>query len=329
MVKELLKSGVIRISQNPFSSLIVMVKKKDGSWRMCVDYRQLNKYTVKDKFPIPVIEELIDELSWSVVFSKHDFRVGYHQIKMSEADICKSAFRTHEGHYEFLVMPFRLTNAPSTFQSLMNTVFKPFLKKLVLVFFDDILIYSKNIEEHGKHLELVLQVMQDNTLFAKKSRCSFAVTQVEYLRHKTSTQGVSTDPSKIKAMLKWPTPTTIKQLKGFLGLTGYYRRFMKNYASISQPHTTLLKKNAFKWIDAAKLANNYLKKAMMEAPMLTLPNFDQEFFVETDASGTGIEVVLCQNGNPIAYLSKTLATKHQSLSTYTRTQSEFGYTKKV
>nr|GEX21438.1 reverse transcriptase [Tanacetum cinerariifolium] len=267
MVKELLKSGVIRISQSPFSSLIVMVKKKDGSWRMCVDYRQLNKYIVKDKFPIPVIEVLIDELSLSVVFSKHDFRAGYHQIKMSEADICKTAFRTHKGHYEFLVIPFRLTNAPSTFQSLMNTVFKPFLKKLMLVFFDDILIYSKNIEEHGKHLKLVLQVMQDNTLFAKKSTCSFAVTQVEYLRHKTSTQ--------------------------------------------------------------AELAYKYLKKAMMEAPMLTLPNFDQEFVIETDASGTGIEVVLCQNGNPIAYLSKTLATKHQSLSTYTRTQSEFGYTKKV
>nr|GEZ34861.1 reverse transcriptase [Tanacetum cinerariifolium] len=255
MLKELLKSRVIKTSQSPFSSPIVMVKKKDGSWRIYVDYRQLNKYTVKDKFPIPVIEELIDELSGSVVFSKHDFRAGYHQIKMSEADICKTAFKTRE------------------------------------VFFDDILIYSKSMEEHGKHLELVLQVMQDNTLFAKKSKCSFAMTQVEYLGHKISTQGVSTDPSKIKAMLKWPTPTTIKQLKGFLGLT--------------------------------------LQKAMMEAPMLALPNFDQEFVVETDASGTRIEVVLCQNGNPIAYLSKTLATKHQSLSTYTRTQIGFGYTKKV
>nr|GEZ68526.1 retrovirus-related Pol polyprotein from transposon 17.6 [Tanacetum cinerariifolium] len=238
MVKELLKSGVIRTSQSPLSSPIVMVKKKDGSWRMCVDYRQLNKYTVKDKFPIPVIEELIDELSGSVVFSKHDFGAGYHQIKMSEADICNTAFRTHKGHYEFLVMPFGLTNAPLTFQSLMNTVFKPFLRKLVLVSFDDILIYSKSMEEHCKHLELALQVMQDNTLFAKKN------------------------PSKIKAMLKWPTPTIIKQLKGFLGLTGYYRRFMKNNASISQPHTALLKKNAFKWSDAAELAYNYLKKAM-------------------------------------------------------------------
>ncbi|GJS58032.1 putative mitochondrial protein [Tanacetum coccineum] len=267
MVKELLESGVIRTSQSPFSSPIVMVKKKDGSWRMCADYRQLNKYTVKDKFPIPVIEELIDELSGSVVFSKLDLRSGYHQISMSEAGIYKTAFRTHEGHYEFLVMPFGLTNAPLTFQSLMNTVFNPFLRKFMLVFFDDILIYSKSMEEHGNHLELVLQVVQDNTLFAKKSKCSFAVYQVEYLGDIIFAQA-------------------------------------------------LLKKNAFKLNDAAELAYNQLKKAMMEAPVLALPNFDQEFVIKTDASGTRIRVVLCQNGHPISYLSKTLATKHQSFSTY-------------
>nr|GEX02210.1 hypothetical protein [Tanacetum cinerariifolium] len=163
MVNELLKSGVIRTSQSPFSSPIVMVKKNDGSWRM-----------------------------------------------MNEADICKTAFMTHEGHYEFLVMPVGLTNAPSTFQSLMNTVFKPFLRKFVLVFFNDILIYSKSMEDHCKHLVLVLQVMQDNSLFAKKSKCSFAVSQVKYLGHIISAQGVSTDPTKIEAMQKWATPTTTK-----------------------------------------------------------------------------------------------------------------------
>nr|GEU30492.1 retrovirus-related Pol polyprotein from transposon 17.6 [Tanacetum cinerariifolium] len=192
-----------------------MVKKKDASWRMRVDYKQLNKYIVKDKFPIPVIEELIDKVNRSVVFSKLDLRSGYHQIRISEVDICKTAFMTHEGHYEFLVMPFGLTNTPSTFQSLMNVVFKPILRKFILVFFDDILICSKNIEEHYEHLALVLQVMQDNTLFAKKSKCSFAVLQVEYLVHIISSQGVSTNPIKIKSIQKWKTPTTIKQLTRF------------------------------------------------------------------------------------------------------------------
>ncbi|GKA83145.1 putative mitochondrial protein [Tanacetum coccineum] len=264
-----------------------MVKKKDGTWRMCVDYRQLNKYTVKDKFPIPVIKELMDELGGSAVFSKLDLRSGYHQIRMSEKDIGKTAFRTHEGHYEFLVMPFRLTNAPSTFQSLMNTMFKPFIRKLTLVFFDDILVYSKTVEEH-----------------------------LEYLGHVITGEGVATDPSKIEAIKNWPVPSNLKQLRGFLGLTGYYRRFIKRYAMVSQPLTALLKKNSFQWSNVAEVAFEHLKRAMMEALVLGLPDFDQEFVVETDASGTGIGAVLCQNGHPLAYLSKNLAIKHQALSTY-------------
>nr|GEX20581.1 putative mitochondrial protein [Tanacetum cinerariifolium] len=316
MVKELMDSGVIRASQSPFSSPIVMVKKKDGTWRMCIDYRQLNKRTVNDKFPIPVIEELIDELNGSVVFSKLNLRSGYHQIRMKEDDIWKKAFRTHEGHYEFLVMPFGLTNAPSTFQSLMNTVYKAFLRKFVLVFFDDILIYNKNLEENYDHLAQVLQVMKDNTLYAKRTKCYFAVQQVKYLGHIISAQGVSIDPSKIEGMQKWPIPLTLKQLRGFLGLTGYYRRFIKDYASISQPLVALTKKDAFKWNPSAELAYYKLKEAMVKAPVLALPNFEQEFVVETDASGKGIRAVLCQNGHPIVYWSKTLSAKHQALSTY-------------
>ncbi|GJT89634.1 reverse transcriptase [Tanacetum coccineum] len=197
MVKELLDSGVIRNSQSPFSSPIVMVKKKDGTWRMCLDYRQLNKATVKDKIPIPIVEELIDELSGSKFFSKLDLRSGYRG------------------------------------------------KKFVLVFFDDILIYNKSLESHLDHLRQVLTVMETNSLFAKRSKCVFAATSVEYLGHIISSDGVATDPSKVQAMKDWPVPKNIKQLRGFLGLTGYYRKFIKDYAVKSRPLTELLKKNAF------------------------------------------------------------------------------------
>ncbi|XP_057453401.1 uncharacterized protein LOC130745246 [Lotus japonicus] len=318
MVKELLESGVIQPSSSPFASPIVLVKKKDGSWRMCVDYRKLNDLTVKAKFPIPLVEDLLDELGGAKVFSKLDLRAGYHQLRMRPEDVEKTAFQTHSGQYEYVVMPFSLTNAPSAFQGAMNAMFAPYLRKSVLIFFDDILVYSATIEGHVQHLREVFEVLKKHSFYVKKSKCAFFTPVIEYLGHFISASGVATDPTKIKVIQEWPEPTTIKQLRGFLGLTCYYRRFIKGYSIMASPLTDLLKKDGFLWSVAAADAFLKLKNALVTAPVLAIPDMQKPFTVETDASSTGIGAVLLQDHHPVAFLSKVLSPRNRLLSVYDR-----------
>jgi hypothetical protein len=306
MVQELLTVGVICPSTSPYSSHVVMVLKKEGSWRMCPDFRALNKLTIKDKFPIHVVDDLLDELSCAQFFTKLDLCSGYHQIRMKEVDIPKTAFRTHEGHYEFFFMPFVLCNAPSTFQSLMNHVFHPFLRHFVLVFFDDILIYRKTWIDHITHVDRVLHLLSQHQLFLKRSKCAFGASEVEYLGHLVGKDGVRVDPKKIEAIQDWPHPKTLKILRGFLGLIGYYRKFVKNYGKIAAPLTALLKKNSFTWTPATAQAFQTLKMAMCTTLVLALHDFTNTFVLECDASGKGIGVVLMQEGRPLAFTSKQL-----------------------
>ncbi|KAL5560612.1 hypothetical protein UlMin_036823 [Ulmus minor] len=259
-LQELLDKGFIRPSHSPWGAPVLFVKKKDGTLRMCIDYRGLNKVTIKNKYPLPRIDDLFDQLKGAVVFSKIDLRSGYHQLRIKEY-----------GHYEFLVMPFGLTNAPAAFMDLMNRVFKAYLDKFVIVFIDDILVYSRSQEEHANHLRMVLQTLVEHRLYAKFSKCEFWLQSVQFLGHVISKDGLSVDPAKIEAVSKWAAPTSVTEIRSFLGLAGYYRRFVEGFSTLAAPLTALTKKDRkYEWSDKCEQSFQELKRRLTKRTIQTL-----------------------------------------------------------
>ncbi|GKB97344.1 putative reverse transcriptase domain-containing protein [Tanacetum coccineum] len=294
-LKELQDKGFIRPSSSPWGAPVLFVKKKDGSFRMCIDYRELNKLTVKNSYPLPRIDDLFDQLQGSQFFSKIDLRSGYHQLRVHEDDIPKTAFRTRYGHFEFTVMPFGLTNAPAVFMDLMNRVCRPYLDKFVIVFIDNILIYSKTQEEHVEHLRLVLGLLKKEKLYAKFSKCEFWLREVQFLGHVINGNGIHVDPSKIEAVKNWKAPRTPTEVRSFLGLAGYYRRFIENFSKIAKSLTILTQKcKTFDWGEEQELTFQTLKDKLCNAPVLALPDGPEDFVVYCDASGIGLGCVLMQ-----------------------------------
>ncbi|KAD4385578.1 hypothetical protein E3N88_25747 [Mikania micrantha] len=316
-LQELLDQGFIRPSFSPWGAPILFVKKKDGSFRMCIDYRELNKVTIKNRYPLPRIDDLFDQLQGSRHFSKIDLRSGYHQLRIHEDDIPKTAFRTRYGHYEFLVMPFGLTNAPAVFMDLMNRVCKPYLDKFVIVFIDDIIIYSQNEEDHKQHLKLVLQLLAKEKLYAKFSKCEFWLKEVHFLGHVVNDKGIQVDPSKIEAVEKWEAPTTPTEIRQFLGLAGYYRRFIENFSKIAKPLTMLTQKEQkYNWGREQEEAFQLLKHKLCQAPILSLPDGTDNFVVYCDASHQGLGCVLMQKDKVIAYASRQLKVHEKNYTTH-------------
>ncbi|XP_061376293.1 uncharacterized protein LOC133318320 [Gastrolobium bilobum] len=311
-IEELLSKEFIRPSTSPWGAPTILIKKKDGSLRLCVDYRQLNKVTVKNKYPLPRIDDLMDQLRGARVFSKIDLRSGYHQIRVKPEDILKTAFRTRYGHYEYQVIPFGLTNAPAVFMDYINRIFHPFLDQFVIVFIDDILIYSTNEELHAEHLRIVLQILKEKQLYAKWSKCEiwlnevqFWLNDVQFLGHIISTEGIAVDPSKVEAVMNWERPKTVTEVRSFLGLAGYYRRFIQNFSQLVQPLTRLTRKGMpFEWTDACEECFLELKGRLTSSPVLTIPDPTRKFEVYCDASLKDLGCMLMQDHMVVAYASR-------------------------
>ncbi|KAH0784229.1 hypothetical protein KY290_003827 [Solanum tuberosum] len=316
-LKDLLDKGFIQPSISHWGAPVLFVKKKDGSLRMCIDYRQLNKVTIKNKYPLPRIDDLFDQLQGASYFSKIDLRSGYHQLRVRGVDVPKIAFRTRYGHFEFLVMSFGLTTALVAFMDLMNRVFRNFLDSFVIVFIDDILIYSKSEDDHMNHLRIVLQALKDHQLYAKFSKCEFWLRSVAFLGHIVSSEGIEVDPKKTDAVKSWPRPLNPSDIRSFLGLVGYYRRFVEGFSSIASPLTALTQyKSKFEWSESCEKSFQLFKDKLTSAPVLTLPEGTKGFVVYCDASRVGLGCVLMQHGKVIAYASRQLKVHEKNYPTH-------------
>lgn len=310
-IRELLEAGHIRPSVSLYGAPVLFVKKKDGTFCMCIDYRALNKQMVRNTAPIPCMDELFDLVQGAKCFSKIDLNSAYHQVRIAPEDIPKTAFNTQLGYFEFLVLTFGFTNAPTTFQTLMTQVLSPFIGRSVLVYLDDILIFSPDPESHAQHLEEVLTVLEHHQLYAKCSKCEFFKDSVEYLGHILSAEGIGTDPKKIKAVEDWPPPKNIHDLRAFLGLSNYYRRFVFRYSHVALPLTNLLRKDtSFLWGPREQVSFDTLKHCLTNPPILRIADPSRPFRVEADGSDFAIGAVLLQMHEgrwlPVAYESRKL-----------------------
>ncbi|WVZ81111.1 hypothetical protein U9M48_028527 [Paspalum notatum var. saurae] len=313
-VQDLLDRGYIRESLSLCIVSVILVPKKDGSWRMCVDCRAINNITIRYRHPIPRSNDMLDELSGSIIFSKVDLRSGYYQIRMKLEDEWKTAFKTKFELYEWLVMPFGLTNAPSTFMRLMNEVLRAFIGKFVVVYFDDILIYGKSLHEHMDHLRAVFDVLRAARLFGNIEKCIFCTDRVFFLGYVVTPQGIEVDEAKVQAIRSWPTPTTVSQVRSFHGLAGFYYCFVLNFSTIAAPLNKL--GVTFHWGKPQEDAFNLLKDKLTHAPLLQLPDFGKTFELECDASGVGIGGVLMQENKPVTYFNEKLSGPILNYSTY-------------
>ena len=317
-LQELLDKGFIRPSTSPWGAPVLFAKKKDKTTlRLCIDYRQLNRVTVKNRYPLPRIDDLFDQLREAQVYSKINLRIGYHQPRVRETDILKTAFRARYKHFEFAVMPFGLTNALAAFMDLMHRVFQPYLDQFVVVFVDDILIYSQSEREHEDHLRIVLQLLRVHQLYAKFSKCEFWITEVRFLGHMVSASGVLVGPEKVEAVMSWERPKSVFEIRSFLGLAGYYRRFIEDFSRLAAPMTRLtLKEVKFDSDDRCEKAFQELRRRLTIAPILILPDKGQGYTVYCDASKARLGCVLTQSRRVVAYGSRQLKNHEQNYPTH-------------